>query len=66
MTREITEEEFDKLLRSIRRSAFRMETRSSYALGYERADFDLFLSGSPVPPPELGWWRPWLDPIPFT
>lgn len=53
----------DNLLRSFRRSAFRFETRRTYALGYERADFDRFLAGSPVPPPELDWWRPWLEEI---
>src|ERR1039458_3755484 len=41
----------DDLLRSFRRSAFRFETRSTYALSYEQADFDRFLAGSPVPPP---------------
>ena len=53
----------DDLLRSFRRSAFRFETRSTYALSYEQADFDRFLAGSPVPPPELDWWRPWLEEI---
>jgi hypothetical protein len=53
----------DELLRSFRRSAFRLETRSTYALGYEQADFDRFLAGSPVPPTELDWWRPWLEEI---
>lgn len=57
----ISEEEFLTALRTFRKSAFRLETRSSYALGYERADFEAFLVGSPVPPPELDWWRPWLD-----
>lgn len=53
----------DELLHSFRRSAFRLETRSAYALTYERADFEQFLAGSPVPPPELGWWQPWLEEI---
>lgn len=53
----------DNLLRSFRRSAFRLETRDTYALGYEQADFEQFLAGAPVPPPELDWWRPWLDEI---
>ena len=53
----------DGLLRSFRRSAFRFETRSAYALSYEQADFDRFLAGSPIPPPELDWWRPWLEEI---
>lgn len=53
----------DDLLRSFRRSAFRLETRAVYALTYERADFEQFLAGNPVPPPELDWWRPWLEEI---
>ena len=59
----IAEAEFDDLLRSFERTAFRLETRDTYALGYEAADFERFLAGSPVPPPELDWWRPWLDQI---
>lgn len=59
----ISEEEFDGLLASFERSAFHLETRDSYALGYERADFELFLAGTPRPPSEVDWWRPWLDQI---
>jgi hypothetical protein len=53
----------DNLLRSFRRSAFRFETRPMYALSYERADFERFLAGTPTPPTEVDWWRPWLDEI---
>jgi Family of unknown function (DUF6879) len=63
MTTRITEAEFDHLLRTFSRSAFRFETRDAYALDYEQADFDRFLAGAPVPPPEVDWWRPWLDQI---
>ena len=59
----ISEDEFLNALRTFRRSAFRLETRDSYALGYEAVDFARFLAGSPVPPPELDWWRPWLDRV---
>ena len=59
----ITEDEFAELLRSFRESAFHLETREFYAMTYERADFERFLAGQPLPPPELGWWRPWLDQI---
>jgi Family of unknown function (DUF6879) len=61
--RPITEDEFDELLRSFERSAFRLETRDSYALGYERAEFERFLAGTPTPPPEVDWWRPWLKQL---
>jgi hypothetical protein len=63
MITQITEAEFDGLLATFRRSAFRLETRDHYALGYERADFEQFLSGSPTPPTEVNWWRPWLEQI---
>ena len=63
MDHRITEDQFDELLATYERSAFRLETRSTYALGYEAADFARFLAGSPVPPPDLDWWRPWLERI---
>jgi hypothetical protein len=59
----ITQDEFDQLLANFSHSAFRLETRPAYELGYERAEFDRFLAGSPTPPPEVSWWRPWLDQI---
>lgn len=59
----ISESEFGYLLRSFRRSAFRLETRDVYALDYEAADYERFLAGNAAPPPEVEWWRPWLDQI---
>ncbi len=59
----ITEEEFGELLRTFKYSTFRLETLDAYALDYERADFEQFLVGTPVPPPEIGWWRDWLDQV---
>ena len=61
--RRISEDEFGEMLRTFRRSAFRLEARDHYALGYEAADFERFLAGNPVPPPQVDWWRPWLDQI---
>lgn len=63
MASPITQAEFNRLLATFERSAFRLETRAAYALGYEREDFDRFLAGEPAPPPELAWWRPWLEQI---
>jgi hypothetical protein len=63
MREPISEDEFGDLLRTFERSAFHLETRPFYALSYEQADFERFLAGSPVPPPELDWWRPWLEQI---
>ena len=59
MVTEITEEEFGDLLRTIRRSAFRLETLDAYAVDYERDGFGLFLEGRPEPPP----WQDWLDQV---
>ncbi len=59
MISEIAEEEFGEVLRTISRSAFRLETLAAYALDYERADFELFLAGKPGPPP----WQDWLEQV---
>ena len=59
----VTQAEFNELLATFEHSAFRLETRDRYALGYERADFHRFLAGTAVPPPEVDWWRPWLERI---
>jgi hypothetical protein len=59
MITKVTEEEFGQLLRTFKRSAFRFETLDAYAVGYERAAFDLFLAGRPEPPP----WQDWLDQV---
>ena len=59
----ISEDEFAVMLRSFKRSAFRLETRRSYALTYEREEFERFLAGTPTPPPEVDWWQPWLEQI---
>jgi len=63
LARPITEAEFGRLLESFSFSAWRLETFDSYHLNYEAADFEQFLAGQPVPPPEVSWWRPWLDMI---
>jgi len=59
----IAEEEFGWALTTFKRSAFRLETRDSYTLSYERAELERFLAGKPTPPPEVNWWRPWLEQI---
>lgn len=53
----------EDLLASFTRSAFRLETRSSYVLGYEEVEYQRFVAGCPTPPPDVRWWRPWLDRI---
>ena len=59
----ITEDEFGELLAGFDRTAFRLETRDHYALDYETREYAAFLAGTPAPPPEVDWWRPWLDQI---
>jgi hypothetical protein len=59
----ISEEEFLAMVRNFRESAFHIETRPAYALGYEQADLNRFLAGVPVPPPDLDWWQPWLERV---
>ena len=63
MSVSITEETFDYLLATFKRSAFRMEMRDAYALDYEQEEFSRFLAGTPTPPPQLDWWQSWLDQI---
>ena len=47
----IPESEFDRLLSSFQRSAFRLETYDMYALDYEAVEYQRFLAGHPTPPP---------------
>lgn len=63
MAQPITEDAFAELFRTFGRSAWRWEARTHYALDYEADDFRLFLAGTPVAPPDLSWWRPWLDKV---
>lgn len=59
----ISDNEFTRLLRSFAEDAFYFEAQQTYALDYEEADLRQFLAGEPVPPPEVDWWRPWLEQI---
>lgn len=59
----ISEDTFAELLDSFSATAFRLECQDAYALDYEAADFDRFLAGHPVPPPQVDWWGPWLERI---
>jgi uncharacterized protein DUF6879 len=42
------------------RTAWRLEARSDYRLGYERAEFEHFQAGRPRPPEQVSWWRDYL------
>lgn len=62
MPEPVSEDDFARMLRTFRRSAFRLETQDAYALSYERADFEAFLAGTPLSP-QIGWFRDWLDQV---
>lgn len=63
MPEPITDGEFGDLLRTFRRSAFRLETQPAYAMSYERDDFEAFLAGEPRQPDQADWFRPWLEQV---
>lgn len=63
MGRLIGSEEFGHMLASGFRRAFRLEAQKEYAIGSERSDFQRFLDGNPVPPPDVPWWKQWLDQV---
>lgn len=58
--RPLTDAEFVAEVRTFRTSAFRLEAQPAYVLAYERPVFEGWLSGAPIPPPEVDWWAPWL------
>jgi len=58
----ITEAEFAALFRTFRVSAWRLEA-STYKLDYEAAEYQRFMAGQPTAPPQVSWWRPWLDRV---
>lgn len=61
---EVSAEKLSALFDDFTAEAFRLETRDAYAMSYERMDFEKFLSGGPLTePPEVDWWRPWLDMV---
>lgn len=57
----VSEERFEGMFRTFRRTAFRLETQPAYAMTIEREAFARFLAGAPLPPGELPWWQSWLD-----
>jgi hypothetical protein len=59
----MTNEEFLAAVRGFTRTAFRWEAQPWYAMAYERPYFEGWLAGSPTPPPEVDWWRPWLERV---
>lgn len=62
MSRPLPPEEFDRLFRTLRESAFRLETLPQYLVEEEAEEFRLFLEGKPRPAPDEGYLS-WLDMI---
>lgn len=63
MGKPVTPDQFADLLRTYERTAFRLETRDSYAEDYEQADFRLFLAGHAPRLDRAAWFRPWLEQV---
>lgn len=59
----ITADEFADLMRTFKRSAWRLETRSFYVESIEEEDFRLYLAGTPRRPDQLDWFRPWAEQV---
>jgi hypothetical protein len=63
MITELTEDEFADAIESANREAFHFETLGAYQLTIEEPEFARFLDRKPVPPPDIEWWRGWLDMV---
>jgi Family of unknown function (DUF6879) len=55
--------EFSLLFGKFQERAWMFETGEHYAWAYEVDELARFQDGSPTPPPQVSWWRPWLDQI---
>jgi hypothetical protein len=53
----------DHLFRYFEHTAFRLETRPSYAVAEEQEMFAEFLAGEPRPFTDIPWYRAWYDQI---
>lgn len=66
MGERLTPADFTELFRYFKDSAWRLEVQPSYLVEYEQPAFAEFLKGNLIEPPELDWYRPWLDQIRAT
>jgi hypothetical protein len=55
--------EFKAMFAAFETEAFRFEAQREYPLGPGQEDFNRFLAGTPTPPTEYGWLRPWLEEL---
>jgi hypothetical protein len=60
---QISETQFEHELGSFLRSSFRLETLRAYGIPEETPELAAFMAGNPVPPPQVDWWRDWLDQV---
>lgn len=63
MGKPVTDDEFADLMRTFKRSAWRLETQPFYVENYEQADLKLYLAGTPRQPDQADWFRPWMEQV---
>lgn len=61
MTVPITADVARHMLATFKRTAWRWEARPAYYEAEEQEHLALYLAGRPVEPPDMDWYRPWLD-----
>jgi len=59
----LSRSEFAPLFSQFRHRAWMFETGEHYSWAYEADELARFAEGSPTRPPDVAWWRPWLDQI---
>lgn len=60
---QLTPDDFRNLVRHFEHAAWRLETLPVYTLEEELPEVERYRAGNPTPPPELSWYREWLDQI---
>jgi hypothetical protein len=63
MSAALTIDQFRHELAAFERTAFRLELQPSYAVDFERDQFEQFLAGHPEPPPTSEAFRAWFEQI---
>lgn len=63
MRKALTDDEYADEFARYSHSAFRLELRAAYAVGFERDLFDKFRAGIPEPPDQFEEFRAWYDTI---
>jgi hypothetical protein len=63
MGEQLTADDFNRLFRYFKHTAFRMEVQPVYAVTEERESVEEFLAGEPRPVTEFPFYAAWLDQI---